>query len=222
MFIGHVAVGLAAKKAAPRVSLGTFVLAAELPDLLWPLFLIAGIEHVRIDPGNTAFTPLEFYDYPVSHSLLTVIGWGTLLGVLYCWIRRYARGAWVLAAVVVSHWVLDAISHRADMPLVPGAEALVGLGLWKSVPASLIVEASLFILGVIVYTRATVAADRTGRISFWAFVGSLSLFWLLSAFGPPPPDVESVNWGSLAVWLFVPWAYWIDRHRASLCPPGTP
>ncbi len=213
MFIGHFAVGLAAKKTAPKVSLGTLVFSVQLADLLWPIFLILGIERVRIDPGNTAFTPLDFYHYPISHSLMTVVGWGTLLGVAYFAVRRYARGAWVLAAGVVSHWILDAISHRPDMPLAPGVTTFVGLGLWNSVLASIIVEALLFFLGVFIYVRVTSAIDRKGRITFWTFVGFLAFFWLLNIFGPPPPDVRPIEWGSLTLWLFVPWGYWIDRHR---------
>lgn len=213
MFIGHYAVGLGAKKAAPKVSLGTLVFAVQLPDLLWPIFLILGIEHVRIDPGNTAFTPLDFYDYPISHSLITVIGWGALLGIIYFAIRRCARGAWVLAAGVVSHWILDVISHRPDMPLAPGVSTLVGLGLWNSVWASMIVEAFLFVVGVSIYARSTSALDRKGRIAFWSFVGSLVLLWLVNIFGPPPPDIKAIGWANLALWLFIPWGYWIDRHR---------
>ena len=81
MFIGHYAVALAAKKAAPKTSFGTLFLAAQFIDLLWPLLLLLGIEHVRIDPGNTAFTPLDFYDYPITHSLLAVIGWSLAFGM---------------------------------------------------------------------------------------------------------------------------------------------
>jgi len=213
MFIGHCAVGLAAKRIAPKVSLGTLVLSVQLLDLIWPILLILGIEHVRIDPGNTAFTPLDFYDYPISHSLLTVLAWGALFGAAYFMIRHYARGAWVLAAGVLSHWVLDAISHRPDMPLAPGVSAYVGLGLWNSVAATMIVEGLLFAFGVAVYVRTTSAVDRTGRLAFWTFAGFLFVFWLLNIFGPPPPDANALGWTGLALWLFVPWGYWIDRHR---------
>ncbi len=214
MFIGHFAVGLAAKRVAPKVSLGTLILSVQLLDLLWPILLILGIEHVRIDPGNTSFTPLDFYDYPISHSLLTVVAWGGLLGVVYFFLRHYARGAWVLGAGVVSHWVLDMISHRPDLPLAPGVSAVIGLGLWNSVAATMIVEGLLFLFGVVVYARSTTAVDRTGRIAFWTFVGFLFIVWLLNIFGPPPPDVRSIAWAGLALWLFVPWGYWINRHRS--------
>ena len=119
MFIGHFAVALAAKKAAPKTSLGTLILAAQLPDLLWPIFLLLGVEHARISPGATAVTPLDFTSYPLSHSLLADIGWGLLLAGLYLLTRRNLRGGFLLALLVLSHWLLDALSHRPDLPLWP-------------------------------------------------------------------------------------------------------
>jgi hypothetical protein len=215
MFVGHFAIGLAAKKAAPKTSLGTLILSVQLLDLLWPILLLLGVEHVRIQPGITAFTPFDFYDYPISHSLLTVLLWGMLFGIVYYGIRRYARGAWILVAGVLSHWILDFITHRPDLPIIPWQNAYVGLGLWNSVPATFIIESLLFGVGVFVYARTTRATDRTGNIAFWGFVGFLTVFWVVDAFGPPPTDGPAIAWGSLALWLFVPWGYWIDRHRAS-------
>lgn len=92
MFIGHYAVAFAAKKVAPKISLGTLFLSSQFIDLLWPLLLLLGVEHVRIDPGNTAFTPLDFYDYPFTHSLVGVLFWSVFLGLVYFAVRRYARG----------------------------------------------------------------------------------------------------------------------------------
>ena len=132
MFIGHYAVALGAKKISPTVSLGTLFPASQFIDLLWPIFLLLGLEHVRIDPGNTVFTPLDFYDYPISHSLLAVLGWSLGFGLLYYAVQRSGRNALILGALVLSHWVLDFISHRPDLPLIPGMETRVGLGLWNS------------------------------------------------------------------------------------------
>ena len=213
MFIGHIAVAFAAKKAAPETSLGTLAIAVSFIDLLWPIFLLLGIEHVRIDPGNTAFTPLDFYDYPISHSLLTVIGWSIIVGLVYFALRRSLKSAWILAACVTSHWVLDFASHRPDMPLIPGLKSYVGLGLWNSVPATIIVEGALFAVGVFIYVRSTVALDRTGRFAFWAFVIFLLLAWIGNIVGGVPPDVTTLAWGAMSAWLLVLWAYWIDRHR---------
>jgi len=219
MFVGHFAVGLAAKKAAPKTSLGTLILSVQLVDLLWPLFLILGLEHVRIHPGDTAFTPLEFYDYPISHSLLMVAVWGVVSGVVYFMIRHYARGAWIVGAGVISHWLLDYVTHRPDLPLMPGQTATVGLGLWNSVPATVLVEGLLFILAVVVYLRSTEATDRTGRIAFWAFVGLLVLLSVGNVIGAAPPNEGVIGWVGLATWLFVPWGYWIDRHRKMRAVP---
>ncbi len=213
MFIGHLAVAFAAKKSAPKVSLGTLTMAVQFVDLLWPLFLLLGIEHVRIAPGNTAFTPLDFYDYPISHSLLTGIGWSLGFGLVYYAIRRSAKNAWILAGCVISHWVLDVVSHRPDMPIMPGMNLYIGLGLWYSVPATIIVEGSLFALGVLVYLRSTSPIDRTGTYALWSFIVFLVLAWIGNIVGGPPPNVTALAYGALSAWLLVLWAYWIDRHR---------
>lgn len=213
MFLGHYAVAFAAKKAAPRTSLGLLMLAAEWLDHLWPIFLLLGVEHVRIVPGLMAASPLDLYDYPWSHGLLPVLGWALLLGGSYYLVRRYGRGGWVVAGVVVSHWILDLVAHRADLPLVPGAGPKLGLGLWNSVAATLLVELALFVAGVVIYLRATKARDRIGSWGFYAMAGVLVLGYVSSAFGPPPPDVRALAFTALSLWLFVPWGWWVDRHR---------
>lgn len=213
MFIGHYAVALAAKKAAPQTSLGTFVLAAQFLDLLWPLFLLADIEHVRIAPGNTAFTPLDFYDYPYSHSLFAVLIWALGLGGIYYFFRKEIKGAMLLGACVLSHWLLDAVTHRPDLPLLPGGKTLVGFRLWNYFIASAVVELIIFSIAIMWYVRATTAIDRTGRYAFHALIAFLSLIWIMNMLGPPPPNVNAIAIAGLSLWLIVPWAYWIDRHR---------
>ena len=215
MFIGHIAVSLGAKNPAPKVSLGTLIMATQFVDLLWPVFLLLGIEHVRIDPGNTAFTPLDFYDYPISHSLLTGLGWAALFGLVYFAIRRSARNAIILAGCVISHWVLDFASHRPDMPIIPGLKMYVGLGLWYSVPATILVEGALFAAGIFIYLRSTRAKDRTGTYAFWSFIVFLFIAWVGNMIGGAPPSVTALAWGAQSTWLLVLWAYWIDRHRIS-------
>jgi hypothetical protein len=108
----------AAKKAAPAISLGTLFVAVQLADLAWPVLVLAGVERFEIRPGITAFTPLDFVHYPYSHSLVALAAWGTAMGVAYCLARRAGwRAGFLLAALVVSHWVLDFVSHRPDMPI---------------------------------------------------------------------------------------------------------
>ena len=213
MFLGHFGVGFGAKAAAPKTSLGSLFLASQLIDLLWPTLLLVGVERAAIAPGITRVTPLDFTHYPISHSLMAVLLWAALFGLAYQVLRRYPRGAVVCGLAVVSHWVLDLLTHRPDLPLVPGTEARVGLGLWDSLPATLLVELGLFALGGALYLRATRALDRTGSVALWVLVGVLLLAYAGNIFGPPPPSMSAVAWVGEAQWLFVAWGYWIDRHR---------
>ena len=147
MFIGHFAVGFAAKRVAPRLSLAALFAAVALADIIWPFLLVLGIEQVRIDPGNTAFTPLDFVSYPYSHSLVFLVLWGIVFGSLCAWSVHDQQVMPVAAVLVVSHWVLDWITHRPDMPLYPGSIKL-GLGLWNSVAATIAGEVPIVASGV--------------------------------------------------------------------------
>ena len=212
MFIGHPACGFAAKRLAPGTSLGWLVLAPFFLDILWPVFLILDIEHVRIEPGNTAFTPLDFYHYPWSHSLVMALVWSVALGTIYRLVAKNARGAWVIGALVFSHWLLDFVTHRPDLPLYPGGPK-VGLGLWNSTAGTIAVEGAIFLAGVAIYVRLTRARDRVGSIVWWALVGLLTLISIGNIVGPPPPDVRSIAIVGLLLTLFPLWAWWADRHR---------
>ncbi|HXX31184.1 MAG TPA: hypothetical protein VEJ89_10750 [Myxococcaceae bacterium] len=218
MFIGHFAVGMAAKRVAPRTSLGTLFAAAQLLDLVWPALVLLGVERVRVDPGNTAFTPLDFESYPWTHSLLMTLVWAVGFGLAYRSRTGYARGAWTAGALVLSHWMLDALTHRPDLPLAPGGPK-VGLGLWNSVPATLIVEGTLFAVGVLLYATGTRARNRTGRVAFWTLVAVLVGLYV-AARGPPPPSARAIGAAGLVTWLFIPWAVWIDRNREPVVSGG--
>ena len=213
MFIGHFAVALASKQVAPRTSLGWLLAASQLADILWPLFLLLGWEHVRIDPGATRFTPLDLYDFPWSHSLAALIVWATLFAGIYWAATRYRAGAAILWFGVLSHWVLDWITHRPDMPIYPGS-ARYGLSLWNSIPGTMIVELAMFGAGVWLFARATRPRDRIGRYGFAAYIVLLLALYIGDRFSGPPPDVQSLIWVSIVfVPLFVIWAEWFDRHR---------
>ncbi len=202
MFIGHFALGYAAKRWAPHLSLAVLFAAAIFADLLWPVLVALGIEQVRIVPGITASTPLEFLSYPYSHSLLTL----TLMGALFGWlavrftasapsapiapIAPIAPGIAVLL-LVISHWVLDVVTHIPDMPLYPNGPKF-GLGLWNSVRWTLATETVMFVLGVWIYARATKARNTVGM---WAFVGVTAFLFagfVVNANATPPPSVTAL------------------------------
>jgi membrane-bound metal-dependent hydrolase YbcI (DUF457 family) len=216
MFVGHTAVALAARSRTPRVALGWFVAATFMLDLLWPVFLFTGLERVSISPGATAFTPLVFDSYPWSHSLLMACVWS--LGA-YALARRCgaaARSAALLGGVVVSHWLLDAVTHAPDLPLWPGRSPLIGLRLWDSIPGAFLTEGALFLAAILLYCRATRPVDRIGSIGFWSFILVSASLWAFVPWSPPPPGVRALARSALGTWLFVIWAGWFDRHRTFL------
>jgi len=213
MFLGHFAVGFASKKFAPRTNVAVLIASACFLDVLWPVFILLGWEQVRIQPGDTRYTPLDFVSYPWSHSLLMSMVWATAFAVVYYLIARYRAGAIAVWIGVVSHWVLDWISHRPDMPLYPGGP-LVGLGLWNSVGWTMTVELFLFFMGLWLYVQATRARDRIGHYGFAAYAGLLLLFDIANRYSDPPPSVAAVAWsGIVAVIVLIAWAWWFDSHR---------
>jgi len=221
MFIGHFGVGFGAKSFAPRVSLGTLFLAAQFPDLLWPTLLLLGIERVRIAPGATAVTPLVFEHYPISHSLFAVVIWAVVIGCVYLYRHQDRRGAAVVGTLVISHWVLDVIVHQPDLPILPNAGPLLGLGIWSSLPLSLGIELALFFVGVWLYIRHTRPVDAIGR---WALLGLIVFLLLIYAgnlFGNPPPSAEAIAWVGQMQWLLVLWGYWVEKHRPNLSSQPT-
>jgi hypothetical protein len=214
MLVGHFAVGLAAKRIEPAVSVGTLVLASMMADLLWCIFMIAGIEHVQFKPGMGAANYFGASDIVMSHSLLMDGLWAGLLAAAYFFKRRSARGAWVILGAVLSHWLLDWISHRPDMPLAPGGHRYFGLSLWSSIPAALMVEGGFWLLAVILYARATHAKKRTGVYAYWTVVAVLTMAWYNNLAGPPPPNPQAAPVASLLFFsLAVAWAYWMNRLR---------
>lgn len=211
MFVGHLALALAGRRASRGTSLVWFVVAANFVDLIWPIFLLAGIEHVRVDPGNTAFTPLAFESYPWTHSLLMGVVWGAALGALARWRGVSSGAAWLIGALVVSHWVLDFITHRPDLPIWPWPGGHYGLGLWNSVVGTFAVEGLIWIVTIAAFLGVRRPRGVHGQIAFWSFVLVSTLLWASGPFSPPPPDARSLATFALMGWIVVPWAWWIER-----------
>ena len=213
MFVGHLAVGFAAKQRAPSVNVGWLMAAVTLPDLIWPIFVLLGIEKVSIVPDATAFTPMIFDSYPWTHSLVMSVVWGlVLVGI------ARARGvpssaSLLLVMLVVSHWVLDFVSHAPDMPLWPGNSPRFGLGLWNSIPATMLVEGALWIAAIVMYLRTKTAQGERPGWPLWSFVALCTFMWISSPFQPPPPSVRALGWFALIGWIVVPWTAWADRRK---------
>lgn len=211
MFAGHLAVAFGAKSIAPKVPLSLLIGASFGIDILWPIFLLMGIESVAIDPGNTAFTALDFISYPWSHSLLMVLGWGLLLGAIAFRFGISRKGAIITGSVLASHWLLDWITHRPDLPLWPGGSE-TGMGLWNSVLGTYLVEGSMMALAIIMYSRSVVFKGWQGRIAFYSLLFLVLFIWGSQPFSPPPPDVQAVAFVGLTMLLLPFWGMWIERN----------
>lgn len=214
MFIGHFALGFAGKSVNKKISLGTMFLAVQWLDLLWPVLVLTGVERVNVDPGNTVLTPLNFEYYPWSHSMLMAAIWGVLFALIYYLVKKDGKGAFLLLLLVFSHWVLDWITHRPDLPITPFDDATkVGLGLWNHKWAEIAIETSMFFIGAVMYMRVTKAKNNIGKWSLWALLIFFVAIHFINIFGPPPPNASAVSGAALLLWLVVAWGYWIDRNR---------
>ena len=214
MFLGHFAFALAAKKAVPSVSLGTWCVAAQFLDILWPVFLLPGWERVAVVPGITLVTPMDFIHYPWSHSLSMAAVWAAGFAAVHFGLRRNFKAALLLAVVVLSHWFLDFLVHRPDLPIYPGG-AKVGLGLWNNLPVTLALELGMFAVGIFLYENSTRPLDKVGSRSLALFAIVLLVTYMGNVFGPPPPAETSVIAGAgISLWILFAWAFWFDRHRA--------
>ncbi|MEQ8323073.1 MAG: metal-dependent hydrolase [Vicingaceae bacterium] len=213
MFIGHFGVGFAAKKLAPGISLAVLFIAAQFLDLLWPNLLLLGLEEVAIEPGITVVTPLDFIHYPISHSLLMVAIWAALCGLVTWMITKKQAYALVIFTCVLSHWFLDLLVHRPDLPATPWGESRFGLGFWNYAWLTIVLEAVFFFGGVYLYIRSTAAKNNFGRYGLMALILLFVVIELSNLFGPPPPDVATIAWASQFQWLFVIIAYFVDRNR---------
>ena len=182
MFIGHYSAAFFIKRGESRISLGTLFIAVQLVDLIWPIMLLAGIESVRIAPGITEVTSLDFYHYPYTHSLLGVMFWGCIIGGIYLFRKRSLQGALIIAGAVLSHWLLDLVTHRPDLPLYPGSDIVMGFGLWNSPILTILIEGGLFTAAIFLYVHITRPINKKGIYGLWSLVVFLFVVWLINFF----------------------------------------
>lgn len=219
MGVGHIGLGLAAKRMEPGISLGTWILAVMLADLICFPLLMARVERFHV-VESVARNRIAG-DIPYSHSLLMDALWGALFALTYFLWRRNRRGALLLCAAVLSHWVLDVVSHRPDMQIAPGIRAALGLGLWNSIPATLVVEGGLWAIGIAIYVRVTRAKGMAGGIAFWSGIILLTLSWWSNIYRGMDPDPVRAGAGGLIFFsLVVAWAYWMNRVRSWKATPA--
>ena len=225
MNIGHYGVSLALKKTDQKISLGLLFIAAQFVDILWAVLVLLGIERAEIVPGITAANPIDYVYYPFSHSLVTSLIWAGATYILFRILpaksgSRQSKVALVIATAVLSHFFLDLLIHRPDLPLSVGDSPTIGLGLWNYVLASYVVEGLIFFGGLWIYMRATTLSATTGttfgrKYGMLIFAAFLFITNLMNLFGAPPPNSQFLATFSLATYLLsIGLAFWLDRKRS--------
>ena len=221
MFIGHFGVGFAGKTIDKQPSLGTMFLAAQFLDILWPVFLLLGIEKVKIIPDGSAFENLNFTYYPFSHSFLGALVWSLLFGLVYYAFKKNISGSVLLGSLVFSHWILDLFTHVPDLPLTPWSNIKLGLGLWNVPVATIVIESMIYFGGAYLYLKFRKDENKKGLIGSISLMILLFIIYIASTFGSAPPSVDAIGFAGLGLWVFVAWAYWIDRKPKTSSKSGT-
>jgi hypothetical protein len=218
MFLGHYGVAFALKRAEPKLSLGTLFVAVQLADLLWGIFMLLGWEHARIVPGYTPVTPIEFLDYPISHSLVAALVWGLVAAALYySWPTRDTSRHWQAAAIVglaaFSHYPLDVLVHVPDLPLAGNDSPKLGLGLWNHPAATMIAELLIFGIGLVLYLTLRSHRHPVRIVRLAVLVVVLVGIYLASSYGPLPPNMTTVAVSGIVFFLAIAaLAAWTDRR----------
>jgi len=219
MFIGHYGVALAAKKLDKSIPLGLLFFATQFVDILFFVFVLVGVERVSIVPGITAVSPFDFTYYPYSHGLMASLLWAGLFFVVFKITpsksgSRNNRIALVVAAIVLSHFFLDVIVHRPDLPLFGDNSYKLGLGLWNYVIISSLIEILILAVGLWLYLKSTKGITFGGEYGMIIFSVFLIVMLMTSLFIPPPPDIMGLAiFGLVYQLMMVGVVSWLDRKR---------
>lgn len=220
MFIGHYGIALVLKKAYNGLSIGWLFIAVQLVDIVWTILVLLGVEKVAIVPGITKVNPLDFYYYPYTHSLIAFFFWSFLVFIICYFIKnksglsRFKFGL-ILAFVVFSHFLLDVITHRPDIPLAGEESVKIGFGLWNHVAFSYILEAVIFIVGFWLYFKSGLLKTTKRKAAFLIFAVSLLVLNLINLLGSPPSDTNIVALSGLSLYIVIAlFGFWIDKQKS--------
>ncbi len=218
MFVGHYSVSFLAKSLEKTIPLWVLFIAVQFVDILWAIFVIFGIEKVRIIPNFTKSNSLDLYFMPYTHSLVGALGWSALIfGIYFLWRRkkspRPAFAALLVGLAVFSHWILDLIVHTSDLSLYDDTYKM-GFGLWNLPQIAFPLELLFLGGGLWFYLRSTKASSATGRFGMLIFVLFLIIVQYYALFGPVPETTTSFSITALVFYFgFSGIALWLERYR---------
>ncbi len=164
MFTGHYAPAFALKSRYPQVPLWQLFLAVQAVDILFFLLVPLGVERLRLDHSRPALLALQLEGMPWSHSLVMTVLYAALCVAWGIGAKKRDIGI-AFGLAVLSHWFLDALVHVHDVPIAPGLEDKVGLGLWEH--------------GLIAYLVETALVGVTGALLWRRLSGQARDKWLL-------------------------------------------
>ncbi|MCE9499486.1 MAG: metal-dependent hydrolase [Leptospira sp.] len=219
MFVGHYSISFALKKTDKKISLGMLFLAVQFVDILWAIFILLGVEKVRITPGFTESNALDLYYMPYTHSLPAVILWSVLVGGIFYWYHSADKEVAIRIAVamglaVFSHFIIDLFVHKQDLPLL-GNTFKVGFGLWDYRWYAFVTETGFLFGGFWLYLQATTGSGISGKYSMWIYIIFLQIVNTINFFFNPPPDnPEMAAISALVAYLaLAAVAFWLDKKR---------
>jgi len=215
MFIGHYGPAIAINALRPAIPLWLLFIAVQLVDVAWALLVLLGVEKVRIVPGITASNPFDLYYMPYTHSLVAAIIWSVAVVVLVMFLPRVATrsAALWIGVAVFSHWVLDLLVHRPDLPLYDDTMK-IGLGLWNYPAVALAFEVALLFGGMIMYLRVTKPINAIGRVGLPILGVVMVAIQSYVFFGPPPASPAAAAATALVSYVaFAALAEWLARQR---------
>ena len=212
MFIGHYSASFAGRAAEKRLPLWLLFIAVQFIDVLWAIFVLLGVEKVRIVPGFTASNALDLYYMPYTHSLLGALGWSVVAYVFCQFVPRLRgrRTGLILAAAVFSHWILDLIVHRPDLAIYDSVGKM-GFGLWNYRGAAFALEMAVLFAGAVIFYPT--AAHRKRLIGFLVFLAAFQVFGTFF-FPPPPSDHAAAGTALFAYVLLILIAWWVEPGEA--------
>lgn len=216
MGIGHAAVALGASRAAPRINVGLLIFAAFLADFLLGIFAAFGLESAHV-PADFASRHYLTFTFPYSHGLAALVFWGVALAATLCWVDGRNR-TWafvVIAGLVLSHFVLDALVHVPELPLLGENSPKLGLSLWNHMPLELTLESVMAGAGLAIYWTLR-PPEKLGRWGMAVFVVAVTgLTWTQLLTTTPPTNSQLVPSWIVAPLVFAAIPYWLDRKRVA-------
>ncbi|KAA3633518.1 MAG: hypothetical protein DWP97_08970 [Calditrichaeota bacterium] len=219
MFIGHYGVGFALKKFDSILSLGWLFIAVQLVDIFWTILIFFGIERVEIVPGITEANPLDFVYYPFTHSLVAFIIWSLIVGLIVYFGKIKSSLSkkslsLLLGFGVFSHFILDLLVHRPDIPLMGTDSIKLGIGLWNYSALAYILEMVIFIGGVFIYFKSKKQFIKSKKIGLYIFTILLLVINLANLYGPPPENTQMIAVvGFISYILFASFGFWVDSEK---------